>query len=75
MAIEKTIPIPDILRVIEIGIRQRRGRGIRRLNSMVDNYLKLAADAAEDGVLEEHEEILLTAMAESIAAQFRKLSS
>ena len=75
MAIEKIIPVDDILGVVKTAIENKRGTGVRRLHAMVDDYLRLAEAAAEDGRLEEHEKVLLTAMAEAIAAQFRKLSN
>ena len=67
--------LPDIAGTIDKIMKNKKGKGVRRLTGLVEAYLNVAKQAEEDGELTDSERVLLNSMAEAIANQCAKLSS
>ena len=67
-------PITGVFDVIKVGVQQKKGKGVRRLNGLVESYLRLSEAALEDGKLTPAEELMLDGIARSIVDQCQKLA-
>ena len=56
-------------------IENKKGKGVRRLKAMVTAYREMAADAVEDGFVDDLEKEFLLRLQNEIVRQFAKLAS